>query len=349
MIFLFPVVIFSQTDLIIHDTLSTVTLQRFNVPQDKYIVLTNIKSINFHAELLDSSLNKIRDCFNFSQSPSKEELSSQIVGKRGVLVQYVLNESIEQIGRYYYKVTASYVDEFGSDTKTGYYMVNVTYPTMASDIDIRENRPYYYSESKTFSFTTVEFKNAYSFLVTDEGDNVIDSGKGSLVVLDKVFNDLKNVGRKIKVHGRYYGKEFSYKSPRDNKIRNSVWEFEIAKPNLEEFSDWTKNSDNDEVVISAWNKNAMRILYTYIGSTSGGFVVVAPEPQNFRIIADPQDMIVNPRYSRSGNFLYVAFNINPDFLDQMVDCGEQRLELTIQFRTQFGERITKEYSATILK
>ena len=58
---LLPVFIYAQNDPVIHDTINVVTLQRFSVPQDKYIVLTNIKRIDFRAELFDSSFNKIRE------------------------------------------------------------------------------------------------------------------------------------------------------------------------------------------------------------------------------------------------------------------------------------------------
>ena len=58
----------------ISDSLDVVSLQEFQVPQDKYIILTNIKKINFEAELLDSDQNKIRGIKNFSQFPGKEEL-----------------------------------------------------------------------------------------------------------------------------------------------------------------------------------------------------------------------------------------------------------------------------------
>ena len=93
----------------------------------------------------------------------------------------------------------------------------------------------------------------------------------------------------------------------------------------------------------------MRILYTYIGNTENGFVNVRPEPKNFNFTASPATMLENVKYQQSGNFLYITFDVNKKFLEQMQDCGQQEIDFAIQFTTQFGEKVRKEYSAVILK
>ena len=335
----------------ISDSLDVVSLQEFQVPQDKYIILTNIKKINFEAELLDSDQNKIRGIKNFSQFPGKEELPKLVQGDRGVLVQFAVNELIEESGIYYVKITANYVDEYGRDSKTGYYKVEVHNPTIASEINLRKDDPYFYSEKETFSFATMEYKDpsAYSFEIKNSAGKLIDSGSGSIIKLDKALNDLNNIGEELLISGKYNEKEFQYNKMDGSGTGNSSWTIRVAKPALEEFSDWTKSSENDETIISAWNKNAMRILYTYIGNTENGFVNVRPEPKNFNFTASPATMLENVKYQQSGNFLYITFDVNKKFLEQMQDCGQQEIDFAIQFTTQFGEKVRKEYSAVILK
>jgi hypothetical protein len=78
-------------------------------------------------------------------------------------------------------------------------------------------------------------------------------------------------------------------------------------------------------------------------------VVVYPEVKNFRFVGDPAELFIQPKFSRAGNFLYVTFKLNNDFLSKMEDCSEQEVNIKIQFITQFGEKVEKEYDGIILK
>jgi len=227
-------------------------------------------------------------------------------------------------------------------------MINVVYPHMGSEVKLRKH--YFYSEKETISFATLEFRdpNGYSYKVIDGSGNEILSGTGSIVKLDEVFKNISNVGKTIVIKGFYHNKEFSYIYDGQD-VHKSSWSFTLDKPNLEEFDDWKKGKPEDKIAISAWNHNAMRLLYTYIGSTPNGFVVVYPDPKRFKISSDPTDIIKDARYHRTGNFLYVSFRLNQEFLDGMEDCGEQPVKLKVQFTTQFGETVTKNYDGTILK
>ncbi len=340
--------IFAQESITINDTVNVVTLQKFNVPADRYIVLTNIKRISIQAELLDSEFNKIRDVEEIAQTLSSEEVIKKAKDGRGVMVQFVAKEAIDEPGIYYIRIDINYIDEQGKGTASAYYLVNVSYPIVTSKINLREN--YFFSEKETMSFATAEFRdpNGYSYEIVDNAGNVLTTGHSSIISFNKVFGNIKNVGKEITVKGYYKEKQFYYKYNGDD-VHKSEWTFRLNKPNLEEFNDWKKAKPDDKIAISAWNKNAMRLLYTYTGNTPNGFVVVYPDIKNFQFKAEPKELFMNPHYSRAGNFLYVSFGLNQDFLAQMEDCAEQPVKLSVKFITQFGEKVEKDYEGIILK
>ena len=344
----FAVSISAQNDIVVSDTVNVVTLQKFNVPNDKNIVLTNIKQISIQAELLDSKFSKIRDVEEIFQTLSSDEVISKAKDGRGVMVQFVVKEAIEKPGVYYVKIDINYTDEQGKGFASAYYLVNVSYPRVNSKINLREN--YFYSEKETMSFATNEFAdpNGYSFKIFDPTGKALASGRSSIISFNNVFNNVKNVGREITVKGYYKDKQFFYEHYGDD-VHKSEWTFRLNKPNLEEFNDWKKANPNDRIAISAWNKNAMRLLYTYTGNTPSGFVVVYPEINDFRFKGEPAELFKNSRYSRSGNFLYVSFGLNEEYLTEMEDCAEQPVRISIEFITQFDEKVEKIYEGTILK
>ena len=349
LLFLFiSATIVAQSSVTVSDTIDVVTLQKFNVPDDKNIVLTNIKQISIQAELLNSEFSKIRDVEEISQTLSSDEVISKAKDGRGVMVQFVAKEAIEEPGVYYIKIDISYTDEQGKGSASAYYLVNVSYPRINSKINLREN--YFYSEKETISFATSEFAdpNGYSFEIIDAAGNLLTTGNSSIVSFNNVFNNIKNVGKEVTLKGYYQEKQFFYEFNGDD-VHKSEWTFRLNKPNLEEFNDWKKANPNDRIAISAWNKNAMRLLYTYTGNTPSGFVVVYPEISNFQFKGEPSDLFKNPRYSRAGNFLYVSFGLNDEFLAEMEDCAEQPVKISIKFTTQFDEKVEKEYEGTILK
>lgn len=329
----------------IQDTITTVTYEQFNVPGERYIVLSNIIDINVSAELLDENYTTIKSIDNIYQFPGKSEFP--VSGSRGTTVQISVRETIEQTGTYYVKVNLDFRSEVGSRNVPAYYKVIVNNPTMLAPVKIKER--YYFSEKESFSFATAEFSNpnGYSYRIEDAGGGEITSGNGAIVQLDEILNEIDHVGKSLKVIGLYQGKQFTFKST-DGSVGSSSWEFRIAQPNLEEFTDW-KGAEDQEINVSAWNQNAMRFLFTYIGATENGFVVVYPEASGLRVTSQPSGAIVNSRSSKSGSFLYVTFNMNPAFLDTMEECGQETVTIQIQFRTQFGENVTKEYTATVLK
>ncbi len=345
---LLAVTVSAQKNTNVSDTINVVTLERFSVPKDKQIVLTNIKQCSINAELLDKDFNKIRAITDIAQNPSQAVVKRKSKGGRGVMVQYVVYATIENPGEYYVKINIKYRDEKGKGTASAYYKINVSYPTVNNEISLREN--YFYSERETMSFATADFSdlNGYSYKVVDVDNNVLSEGVGPIVNLNEVMKDIKNLSKTITVVGYYHDKQFFYKYNGFD-YQKSEWSFALNKPNLEEFDDWKKANDNDRISISAWNKNAMRFLYTYTGNTPNGFVVVYPEIKNFKFTGEPSDLFAQAKYSRAGNFLYVTFKLNEKFLNEMEDCSEQEVKIKIEFTTQFGEKIEKEYDGTILK
>jgi hypothetical protein len=345
---LFVVSIVAQKPPVISDTLNVVTLEKFSVPKDKQIVLTNIKQSIIKAELFDKNFKKIRNIDEIAQSPSQKEIMKKSKGGRGVMVQYVVYATIEEPGEYYVKISIKYRDERGKGNANAFYKVNVSYPIVNNEISLRKN--YFYSERETMSFATADFSdiNGYSYKVVDVDNNELAKGNGPIVKLDKVMNNVKNLGKEITVIGYYHDRPFFYKY-NGYDYQKSEWKFTLNKPNIEEFDDWKKSNPEQIISLSAWNKNAMRFLYTYTGNTPNGFVVVYPEIKNFKFIGEPADLFINPKYSRAGNFLYITFKLNDDFLANMEDCSEQEVKIRIEFTTQFGEKIEKEYDGTILK
>ncbi len=338
---------FAQNPPKINDTLSTVTLEKFNVPPNRYIVLTNIRDIKFEAEVLNENLEKIRDCGEFWQDPAQSEFP--VAGPRGKLVQFLVKESIETIGRYYLKVKINYRDEEVSNSIEGYYQIDVGYPTIAAPVELRNE--YYFSENKTFSFSTNEYSNAqgYSYKIFESGASEISEGEGPVVSLDSLLNNPNNIGRKFTIKGYYEGKEFQYLSASSESVQTSSWEFSVQKPQLDEFVSWKKKDEKTDQLISIYNDRAMSFLYVYIGKTPTGFVVVEPEMKNLRVNSVPSGFIKNFKTQSSGKFLLINLDISEDFMNQMEECGEEDIDLNIQFTTQFGEKIEREYTTTVIK
>ncbi len=345
---LLTVTLSAQKSPNVSDTISVVTLERFSVPKDKQIVLTNIKQSSISAELLDKDFNKIRAIDDIVQNPSQASIKRKSKGGRGVMVQYAVYATIENPGEYYVKISIEYRDEKGKGNASAYYKINVSYPTVNNEISLREN--YFYSERETMSFATADFSdlNGYSYKVVDVDNNLLAEGVGPIVNLNAVMNNINNINKTVTVVGFYHDKQFFYKY-NGYDYQKSEWSFTLNKPNLEEFDDWKKANPTDRISISAWNKNAMRFLFTYTGNTPNGFVVVYPEIKNFKFVGEPSDLFAQAKYSRAGNFLYVTFNLNDKFLTDMEDCSEQEVKIKIGFTTQFGEKVEKEYDGIILK
>ena len=163
-----------------------------------------------------------------------------------------------------------------------------------------------------------------------------------------MYNEIKNVGKELTIKGYYKEKQFFYEYNGDE-VHKSEWTITLNKPNLEEFNDWKKANPDDRIAISAWNKNAMRLLYTYTGNTPNGFAVVYPEITGFKFKGEPAELFKNSRQSRAGNFLYIAFTLNEEYLAEMEDCAEQPVRITVEFTTQFDEKVQKIYDGIILK
>ena len=96
--------VLAQPAVTVTDTIDVVTLQKFNIPEDRNIVLTNIKQISIQAQLFNSEFVKLRDVDEIFQTLSSEEVVKQSQDGRGVMVQVVANEAIEEPGVYYIKI-----------------------------------------------------------------------------------------------------------------------------------------------------------------------------------------------------------------------------------------------------
>lgn len=335
------------------DTINATTYEKFKVPANKNIVIANVLKIQFTATLLDASMNPIRECKEFYQDPPNAKIKKKASGGRGTNVQYAVFETIDEEGVYYIKIDIKVKGERGRGKKTVYYMVNVKYPEIIAPIELNE-KGYYYSEKKSFSFATVQFNNPnlYSYKIVSSGGEVIEEKHGAIVVLDSVLSDLRYVGQKIKITGFYDGKPFKYREIGKSEVHDSQWEVIIRQPKLNEFTDWRRTdgqTKEEPVIISAYNYKAMRILYSYFGKTDNGFVVVKPKIRGFSLTAEPQGLIINARPVKTGSWLYIQFELSQDYLDGIEEYGQVDVTLHVRFKTQFNETVNRTYDATIYK
>lgn len=343
---------FAQIPGSITDTIYVTALQEFKVPKEKNILLIAVYESYLKGSLFDENGTYLRDIEDVWQLPSKEEMIKEVSGGRGTTVQYHIEEKIETAGIYYVKLEFEYVDEYKKRHQNeAYYRVEVANPTLASAITLRKSRKYHFTEKESFAFMTLEFSDptAYSYKIIDNAGNILKESNGPIAVLDDVLDKVENVGKELTIVGLYNGKEFLYNYNGDKEPHISNWKISLMKPVLDEFSDWKKSKEDQIVYVSAFNENARRILYTYIGKTEdNGFILVQPEVKNFRFSSEPQNIITNAKAIPSGVFLYVTFDFNQEYLSLMKECATQEINFVIEFSDQFGSTVRKEYSAVIL-
>lgn len=333
------------------DTLDVVTLQKFDVPSPGALVLANILRLDFSAELLDANMNKIRDCQNFTQKPSKEDLPKATSGGRGTTVWIVIHETIENEGTFYIRANINANGETGAFRTSVLYMVNVTSPSMAAPIRLRPS--YFFKENETFSFATVEYSdvNLYTYRIVDGGGSEVTSGTGPVVNLTDILGDLQNVGKKLTIIGMYQDKEFSFKSS-NGENQTSRWDFEIAKPSFESFNGWASKDFKDEWYISIDNDFSKTFLFLYIGNLpGGGFATVTPEFRSPRVEAEPADFLSGSGVTvgRRGAFATLILQVNENFINSMQIGDSEDVKLKFTMRTQFNTNETLEVKATIIK
>ncbi len=348
-------VTFAQDKII--DTLTVVTLQKFKIPSDRNIVLQNILDLNVKADIMDENGNLVRPSEDIWQSPNKADFKREVAGGRGATVQFSFNDALDKPGTYFLEAVIKFKDENRrSHSAPAKYMINVDYPTIASEINLRNGAPYYYSEKETFSFATIEFSdpNKYSYQIVDPSEKILQSGTGSIVKLDTVFKDIGNVGKKLVVKGFYDGKPFYYRENGDPEPKLSEWEIDLQKPAFNQFHDWTlgdaSEKSNKQLVLSFYNESAKRLLFTYANSTAdGNWVFLAPKIRGLRITSDPEGLIVYKSSSSSGAFVYIYIDYDQEKVDLIEDYGTVETKLHVEFTTQFNERISKDYIGTLIK
>ena len=349
-IILFSTLTFAKGKTIL-DTVNVTTLERFKVPANKNIVIANVLKINFTSTLLDENFNKIRDCKDVYMDPSPEKLRKKARGGRGSNVQYAVFETVDKEGVYYIKVDIKVRGEKGSGHKTVYYMVRAKYPEILAPIQLNP-KGYFYSEHKSFSFATAQFKDAskYSYKIFSSAGNMLLQGTGPVVVLDSLLNSLQLVGQKLKIVGYYGDKPFNYREIGQSDVHKSEWEITINKPTLDEFTDWhNTEKPGDPTIISAYNDKAMKILYSYFGKTENGFVVIQPKIKSLTVSAQPDGLIASYTPIQRGSWLFVVFKLSDDYLGTLEEYAEIDAKIAVKFRTQFGEVINRTYDATIYK
>ncbi|KAB2909252.1 MAG: hypothetical protein LC102_00650 [Ignavibacteriales bacterium] len=342
----------------VDDTLNVVILQKVRVPEIPLVLSAITKVNSLSAEILNSSgasIQKLTDELKY-QKPSSAEVVSKVAQQqgRGVTVQTYFEPTFKEPGKYYLKFGINVTGEANKALVVDkYYLINVTYPTIAAPVSIRNS--YFFSENPAFSFAVNEYTNQdkYSFKIFD-GGSVVEQGVGSFVNLSKILNDPQNVGKVFKVEGYYNNDKMTYIDPTSNSTQSASWEFTVQKPGLGDFCGWAVLSDKEaenEVpwYISVDNQAARQFLFGYFGNTENGFVFAAPKFNQLRVTSEPDNFVQSVSQAKRGLFPVVEIVVNPAFLDAM-DFGEdQEIRLTIQFTTQFGEKVVKKYRANVIK
>lgn len=339
------------------DTLNLVTMQKFKVPGNKEIVLTNIKSVKIEAELLNSNMGVIRQIKELNQDPAPEKMQEKMRGQRSVLVTFSCFETIDEPGTYFVRIKIDAVSETGSQKGERISRLEVKNPILAAPLNLRPE--YLYNEKVTFSFATLEYTdfNLYSYTIyNDNSGAVLEEGKGPIITLDKWFSDIGMVGSKIKIVGKYNGKEFKYQK-KDGTVESTNWTTSVKKLTLfKNLVLLTTESDvkagKQPLVVSAYNTSIFRLPYGYFNrSEDGTFVTALPLLKSVNVTSEPPEFVkdVIADVPNKGAFSFVQVNVNQDYINALEDCGQQEVKLRISFQTQFKETMTETYQFIILK
>lgn len=356
-IFLLSTIGFSQ-GFKIDDTLEVVTLQKVRVPEIPLVLSAITKVNSLSAEILNSSgssILKLTDSQKF-QKPSSDEVVSKVTQQqgRGVTVQTYFEPLFEEPGIYYLKMSINVTGEANKALVADkYYMIDVKIPSLAAPVAVRNS--YFFSENPAFSFAVKEYtdQEKYSYKISD-GVSTLKEGKGSFINLSEILNDAQNVGKSIKVQGFYNDKLMTYNDPVTGKPQVASWDIMIQKPGLGDFSGWATLSEKEAENAAPWyisvdNQASRQFLFGYFGNTANGFVFAAPKFNQLRVTAEPDNFIQSVSQTKKGLFPVVEIVVNPAFLDAMAIGSDQDIKLTIQFTTQFGEKVVKKYRANVIK
>lgn len=341
----------------IEDTIKVVTNQLFDVPKKGATIISNITKVNsITGALYDAKNKKIKDCKDPYLKPSAAEVAqrAQQQGGRGVTVQMVFTEQLNETGTYYLKISVNCVGENGAAlVGEKNYMIIVDNPTLSAPVKIRER--YFFSEQEAISFSMVEYTepNNYSYKITD-GVNVLAEGKGPYVVLGDILNSEANVGKTLTITGYYNGQVITYKDPESGEMKKAEYQVSIALPSIGGFSGWALVSDKPEENQSAWyisvdNAAVKQFLFGYFGNTPNGFVFITPKFNSLRVTSRPDNFLKGTSVGKRGQFPAIQIEVNPAFMDAMAVGDVQDVELDIQFTTQFGEKVVRKYRASVIK
>ena len=342
----------------VDDTLDVVILQKVRVPEIPLVLSAITKVNSLSAEILNSSgssILKLNDSQKF-QKPSSEEVVAKVAQQqgRGVTVQTYFEPFFQEPGVYYLKLMINVTGEANKALVADkYYMINVKLPTLSAPIALRNS--YFFSENPAFSFAVNEYtdQEKYSYKVSD-GVNSLKEGKGSFIDLSQIMNDAQNVGKMLKVEGFYNDSRMTYTDPVSGNPVAASWDITIQKPGLGDFSGWATLSDKEAENEAPWyisvdNQASRQFLFGYFGNTANGFVFAAPKFNQLRVTSEPDNFIQSVSQAKKGLFPVVEIVVNPASLDAMAIGSDEAIRLTIQFTTQFGEKVVKKYRANVIK
>lgn len=369
--FVFVSTAISQNNISYRDTIHVTANKTFFIPEMGGLVFDNVFSWqSYTAEVLDTTLNKIKDCDTIYRYRTDEELKEYTQKRgRGLFDWLVAETSVEEKGTYLVRFSVDLRGENNYKFQKDYiYTIIADFPTMASPIYLDENDALSYRDKETFTFATIEFddysKYSYRILVND---SEVKQGDGAVIALDEILSDNNNVGKKVTVEGLYKGKIFSYYTAGTSDLSKSQWEFTINPPpasRIEIYSIWPfkdqydKNPElySDAPLSLYGNSNKARLFQVaYIYQTRGGFVWESVDARDFNVSVDYEELKFQQDFNKNNYWGNVLVNFDKLSLDKLRDkYADADLEelpaitITISVVTQYGHRSSWEFKSKVV-
>jgi hypothetical protein len=267
--------------------------------------------------------------------------------------------SIDEPGEYVVRRTVNSIREGEAEWKAASdsWTVVIGWPHALAPIVV--DKEYFPGENPTISFGMRELGDlqGYSWDIRRvDGGAVVDSGRGAVVSFGKHIEVIENVKaqRRFEIRGYYRGRTFSYVAPGDTAVHESIWFFQVKKPELDVATMWEPNAAKAESDLPALPMslsgpyNPHTFSYTYYGRKGTALILTAAKISNVQMIANPPDFLrsFNPVPTKNQIWMDVTFSPDEGFL--ALDKGSgQLVELTIVFNTQFETGVRSVFRALV--
>ena len=282
------------------------------------------------------------------------------VKNESVISMYKVTHAFDDTGRYRVRMEFAALDE--QDRKINHlnkWEVKVSYPTLISPLEV--DSVYYYGESAYINFATREYQGTslYSYEVCSAtGDTT--KGEGPFISLDSLTTEKNAKEEKtFLIQGFYHGRRFRFVNPRTKSVEPSEWRIRIGKPQLVIVTPWDlpqdfKEGDRLFDLHQRLDWGPLQFRCVLLAKRGNSWIHIQPKPPTrVRISSDPPGFLPSneaARYSLNQSakpWYIVELNPSKDFLDSIELGGFRSVNLQIQIESQFGENVTRRYSACV--